>query len=80
MIKNYHQNQILIAVNVKIEMQSRLLNFMTLQIKNFYPSNIGSRKKYPPEPPPPPDSKANPIRNLTLTLPLTPQGGLFLAP
>ena len=27
--------------------------------------------------PPPPDSKTNPIRNLTETLPLTPHGGTF---
>ena len=64
MIKNYHQNEILITVNVKIETQSRLLNFMALQIKNFYLSNIGSRKKSPPEPP-------HPHQTLNLTLSMT---------
>ena len=33
-------------------------------------------EKIPPEKNPP-DSKPNPIPNLTLTLPLTPHGGLF---
>ena len=33
----------------------------------------GYKKKYPGNPPP--DSKPNPIPNLTLTLPLTPQVG-----
>ena len=64
MIKNYHQNEILITVNVKIETQSRLLNFMALQIKNFYLSNIGSRKKSPPGPP-------HPHQTLNLTLSMT---------
>ena len=63
MIKNYHQNQMLIAVNVRIEMQSRLLDFMALQTKNFYPSNICSGEKYPPESPPP--------QTLKLTLSVT---------
>ena len=36
----------------------------------------GSRKKSPWKKAPP-DSKAKPIRNLTLTLPLTPHGELF---
>ena len=35
----------------------------------------GSRKKSPRKTPPVP--KLNPISNLTLTLPLTPHGGLF---
>ena len=38
---------------------------------------IGSRKKSPQNPHPP-DPKPNPIFNLTLTLPLTAYGGLFL--
>ena len=39
-------------------------------------SDVGSRKKSPPEKSPP-DPKPNPIPNLTLTLALTLHGGLF---
>ena len=34
-------------------------------------------EKKPWKPPLPPDPKPNPIPNLTLTLPLTPYGGIF---
>ena len=34
-------------------------------------------QKIPLATPPPPHTKSNPIRNLTLTLPLAPHGGLF---